>query len=136
MKLQLIKTDMKTVELNGKEKFVQYFRLNDDIFFDDDDISGELEHEGVEVNFHLYLSDEDAIYDITIDEEFITTYSRDIEGANHWLEHCWRRGIGFEFEVDYTKEIDWEWHPFDFVKDEHIYEYCTPSIECLTLETV
>jgi len=125
---------MKTI--NYKNKFSLYFRLNDDMYIFDDDIRGEFKHEGLKCSFHLYLTDETVIYNIKADEEFEKLYSRDLEGANAYLEDCWRSGIGFELEVDYPDNINWNWHPFDFVLAEEIYQYFHPSIVCPSLETV
>lgn len=117
--------------MTPKEKFQKYFNLKDGFYIQDDQIDGECEHEGQHVEFQLYIyCNEDDIYDF--DEEYVNrykdTYTRNIEGANAWIENCINKGIGFELDIDYDGEHEFEWDIYDYILNEGIYEYDPPYI--------
>ena len=116
--------------MTPKEKFQKYFNLKDGFYIQDDHINGECEHEGQYVEYTLELSDEDDIYDF--DEKYVNrykeTYTRDISGANAWIENCIVKGFGFDLDIDYDGEHKFEWDLLDYILYEAIWEYFPPYI--------
>ncbi len=116
--------------MTPKEKFQKYFNLKDGFYIQDDQINGECEHEGQHVEFELYIYDIDDIYDF--DEEYVNrykdTYTRDIKGANAWIENCIIKGFGFDLIIDYDEEHEFDWDIYHYILVEGIHEYFIPSI--------
>ena len=116
--------------MTPKEKFQKYFNLKDGFYIDDNHINGECKHEGQHVEFQLYIYNEDGIYDF--DEEFVNQhkdfYPRDIDGANAWIENCIVKGFGFDLDIEYDEEYNFEWDIYEYILYEKIWDYFTPSI--------
>ena len=117
--------------MTPKEKFQNYFNLKEDFYVENDHISGWAEHEGQYVEFQAYLY-LDQVFDF--DEEWVERYkdfyTRDIDGANNWLEKCistwW--GCDYEYDIENFQSTIYDGVE-EFIGQEAVHEYGTPYIE-------
>lgn len=117
--------------MTPKEKFQNYFNLKKDFYVVNDQISGWATHEGQEIEFLAYLH-LNQVFDF--DEEWVEKhkdyYTRDIDGANNWLDKCISTQIGCEYEytIENFKSTIYD-SVEEFIGQEAVHEYGVPYIE-------
>jgi hypothetical protein len=137
---------IKTTDMNNtvtaKQKFANYFNLKEDFYVEDTHINGWVEHEGQEFGFQAYLILDDVFdFDEEYVEKYKDFYTRDLEGANGWLEICMStlRGCEYEYDIDNFKSTEYDCIE-DFIGQEAVHDYGMPYIEAkhsaITIEEV
>ena len=117
--------------VTAKQKFANYFNLKEDFYVEDTQINGWAEHEGQEFDFQAYLILDDVFdFDEEYVEKFKDFYTRDLEGANNWLDICmttWKN-CEYEYDIDNFKSTYYDCIE-EFIGQEAVQEYGVPYIE-------
>ena len=117
--------------MTPKEKFQNYFNLKKDFYVEDDQISGWATHEGQEIRFIAYLHlDEVFDFDEKYVEKYKNYYTRDIDGANNWLDLCisTERGCEYEYDIENFQSTIYD-SVEEFIGQEAVHEYGAPYID-------
>lgn len=122
-------TDMKNT-VTPRQKFANYFNLKENFYVENTQINGWAEHEGQKFKFSAYFIGDVFDFDEEYLEKYKNFYTRDLNGANHWLEICIStcRGCEYEYDIDNFKSTEYDCIE-EFIGYEAVHDYELPYIE-------
>jgi len=114
-----------------QQKFANYFNLKEDFVVEDVVIDGYTYHEGQEFTFSSEMEpDETLDFDEDYVEKYKEYYTRDIEGANKYLEFAIasERGCYFSYDIKNFKSSIYD-SIEEYIGQEAVFEYGAPYID-------
>lgn len=114
-----------------QQKFANYFNLKEDFEVENLVINGYAKHEGQEFDFTSEMElDETLDFDEDRVEKYKEFYTRDIEGANYYLEFAiaTERGCYFSYDIKNFKSSIYD-SIEEYIRQEAVFEYGAPYIE-------